>query len=142
MNIIRDCILKYKLYRQQTLLDVHYIIANNPNYVKLMKTYVKSKCKLPDNYCINVFRDPEFIINTVNNGLVEPKVPLLGNYSVPLENAPSWAPKVPLQQIYLIIVYYNDEMYVYKIPYTELSQHKLSIYDEWITKYRVLLVMY
>lgn len=113
--LIRDCILKYKLYRQQTLLDAHYIIADHPNYVQLMKTYVKSKCRLHDNYCINVFRDPEFII--------------CGG----------------LQQIYLIVVYYNDEMYVYEIPYIELSEfteYKLSIYDKWITKYRVLLVMY
>jgi len=131
VSLIKNYLLQYRLHRQQTLLDAHHIIADHPNYVQLMKTYVKSRCKLPDNYCIHVFKDPEFIINTVNNGLAET---LLGNHSVPLVE--------PLQQIYLIIVYYNDEMYVYKIPYTELSQHKLSIYDEWITKYRVLLVMY
>jgi hypothetical protein len=124
MDIIRNYLLQYRLYRQRTLLDAHYIIADNPNYVQLMKTYIKSRCKLSDNYCIHVFRDPEFIIY---GGLTEP--------SVPLANA-------PLQQIYLIVVYYNDEMYIYEIPYTELSEHKLSIYDEWITKYRVVLVMY
>ena len=119
MDIIRNYLLQYRLYRQRTLLDAHYIIADNPNYVQLMKTYIKSRCKLSDNYCIHVFRDPEFIIY---GGLT--------------------APSVPLQQIYLIVVYYNDEMYIYEIPYTELSEHKLSIYDEWITKYRVVLVMY
>ncbi len=125
VSLIKNYLLQYRLHRQQTLLDAHYIIADHPNYVQLMKTYVKSKCKLSDNYCIHVFKDPPLA-----ESLLENEVPLK---------------EVPLNQIYLIVVYYSNEMYIYEIPYTELSEHKehkLSIYDEWITKYRVLLVMY